>query len=419
MAETNHILTVSRLAALLKETVEDNFVSVWVEGEVSNLTTASSGHCYFSLKDDRAQIRGVLFRPQARLLRFRPENGLKVLVVGRVSLYPQRGELQLIVETMEPAGVGRLHIAFGQLKTKLEAEGLFSPERKRPLPPYPRTIAVVTSPTGAAIHDILQVLRRRAAGIRVVLCPTRVQGEGAAAEIAEAIGHVNRFGGVDVLIVGRGGGSLEDLWAFNEEAVARAIAASAIPVIAAVGHEVDITIADLVADLRAPTPSAAAELVVRSRLELERHVDQLVLRLGGQLRGRLAQLEEKLAGLRQRLRSPRQQLAMWQRQKTDLERRLAQGVFGALRAAGERLQATSGRLDALSPLRTLARGYAIVFRDQTGETVQDAACLADKDRLRIRFHRGEVLATVTARRPAAPRVKAGKTLTPLGGDGDN
>ncbi|HKK01463.1 MAG TPA: exodeoxyribonuclease VII large subunit, partial [Desulfuromonadales bacterium] len=284
MAKTNHILTVSRLIGLLKETVEDNFVSIWVEGEISNLTTAASGHCYFSLKDERAQIRGVLFRPQVRMLRFQPENGLKVLVIGRVSLYPQRGELQLVVETMEPAGIGRLHIAFGQLKAKLEAEGLFASERKRALPSYPRTIAVVTSPKGAAIHDILQVLRRRAAGIRVILCPARVQGEGAAAEIAEAIGHANRIGDVDVLIVGRGGGSLEDLWAFNEEKVARAIAASSVPVIAAVGHEVDVTIADLVADLRAPTPSAAAELVVRSRLELERHVDQLVLRLGGQLR---------------------------------------------------------------------------------------------------------------------------------------
>ena len=408
MTTPYHILTVSRLAALLKEMVEDNFVAVWVEGEISNLTVAASGHCYFSLKDPQAQIRGVLFRPQARLLRFRPENGLKVLVAGRVSLYPQRGELQLVVETMEPAGIGRLHVAFGQLKANLEAEGLFAPERKRPLPPYPRTIAVVTSPSGAAIHDILQVLRRRAPGIRVLLCPTRVQGEGAATEIASAIGDANRFGGVDVLIVGRGGGSLEDLWAFNEEEVARAIAASAVPVIAAVGHEVDVTIADLVADLRAPTPSAAAEQVVRSRLELERHVDQLVLRLAGQLRGRLAKLEEKVEGLWRRLRTPRQQLAMWQERLSGLERRLRQGVPGVLRETWGSLKTAAARLDSLSPLRTLAPGSAIGLRDRTGETVRDGSILAEKDDLRIRFHRGEALATVTSLRTGEPPVEEWK-----------
>ncbi|BCR05755.1 exodeoxyribonuclease 7 large subunit [Desulfuromonas versatilis] len=394
MPVSGSALSVSRLVALLKEVVEENFVQVLVEGEISNFATPASGHHYFTLKDQGAQLRAVMFRTQNRLLPYRPENGMQVVCSGRVSVYSQRGEIQLVVETMEPLGAGSLQVAFEQLKARLSAEGLFAAERKRPLPAFPRTIGVVTSATGAAIHDILNVLKRRAAGVRVLLFPVRVQGEGAAAEIAGAIAALNRQGQADVLIVGRGGGSLEDLWAFNEEPVARAIHASRIPVISAVGHEVDFTIADFVADLRAPTPSAAAELVVKSRLELEGHLDHLVMRLAGQMQGRLGLLRERVDGLARRLRSPRQELARMDQRWLELERRLRQAMAGGLRERGLRLGAAAARLDALSPLRTLNRGYAIVFDEKTGAAVRDSASLVPGGRLRIRLARGQLRARV-------------------------
>lgn len=394
MADPRQILTVSRLTALIKEVVEENFVQVLVEGELSNFAAPSSGHYYFSLKDEKAQIRAVMFRPQNRLLPFRPDTGMRVVCSGRVSLYDQRSEIQLVVETLEPKGVGSLQVAFEQLKSKLAAEGLFAEGRKRPLPPFPKTVGVVTSPTGAAIHDILHVLRRRHAGVRVMLRPVRVQGEGAAMEIAEAIADLNRFREVDVLIVGRGGGSLEDLWAFNEECVARAIYASATPVIAAVGHEVDYSIADFVADLRAPTPSAAAEMVVKSRLELEGHLDHLILRLAGQMRGRLDLLREKVEGLARRLQSPAQRLDLCRHRLEDLERRLHRAMGTALKGGDSRVATLAGRLDDLSPLRILARGYAIALDEKTGLAVRDAGMLAPGDRLRVRFARGSVRAAV-------------------------
>lgn len=388
------ILTVTRLAALLKDVVEENFTQVLVEGEISNFTVPASGHFYFSLKDEGAQMRAVMFRSQARLLAFRPENGMRVVLSGRVSLYAQRGEVQLVVDTIEPRGVGSLQVAYEQLKKKLAAEGLFADERKRPLPVFPRTVGVVTSATGAAIHDIINVLRRRCAGVRLLLRPVRVQGDGAAAEIAEAIADHNRLGAADVLIVGRGGGSLEDLWAFNEEVVARAIHSSAIPVISAVGHEVDTTIADFVADLRAPTPSAAAELVAKSRLELEGHLDHLTQRLAGQMQSRLDLLGERVQGLRRRLRSPRQQLQLWQQRQADLARRLERAMDRRQQDAQGRLATAAGRLDLLSPLRTLERGYSIVFSEKTGKAVLDATTLDAGDRLQLRFARGRAVATV-------------------------
>ncbi|HAD04424.1 MAG: exodeoxyribonuclease VII large subunit [Desulfuromonadales bacterium GWD2_61_12] len=398
MSETSDYLSVSRLNALLREMVEDNFVDVWVEGEISNFALPASGHFYFSLKDDTAQIKGVMFRPQNRILPFRPENGLQVVCRGRVTLYAQRGELQLVVEAMEPKGVGGLQLAFEQLKARLAAEGLFAPERKRPLPAFPRTVGVVTSASGAAIHDILTVLRQRAPGLRVLLAPVRVQGDGAAAEIAVAITNLNRSGLVDVMIVGRGGGSLEDLWAFNEESVARAIHASAIPVVAAVGHEIDVTIADFVADLRAPTPTAAAELLVRRRLEQETHFDNLLLRLASVMRGRLLLLEQQIVGLTRRLRSPQEELA-WRRQRLgDLDTRLQQGMWRRLERARATLDGYGGRLDALSPLRTLSRGYAVVFAEPSHKVVPEAAGLAAGDRIRIRFQDGSVQALVASGR---------------------
>lgn len=383
-------VSVSRLVALLREVVEDNFVQVLVEGEISNFSVPASGHFYFSLKDEQSQLRAVMFRPQNRLLRFRPENGLKVVCCGRVTLYPQRGELQLVVESLEPLGLGGLQLAFEQLKTRLAAEGLFAPQRKRPLPYFPETVGVVTSATGAAIHDILQVLRRRGPGVRVLLVPVKVQGEGAAEEIAAAIADLNRHGEADVLIIGRGGGSLEDLWAFNEEVVARAIHASALPVIAAVGHEVDVSIADLVADLRAPTPSAAAEMVVKSRLELEGHIDHLILRLTAGVRRDLALLGERVAGLRRRLRSPKQELQLRQERLGQFATRLEQAIQRLLAQRRERQHALLSTLDALSPLRTLARGYAIAYRERDTSVVQRGTDVSVGERVLLQLAHGRL-----------------------------
>jgi len=392
MADT--VLTVSRLILLLQEVLEENFMRVAVEGEISNFAVPASGHFYLTLKDERSQIRSVMFRPQNRLLRFRPENGMEVVCTGHVTIYPQRGEVQLVVDTMEPTGVGGLQVAFEQLKNRLAAEGLFDEAGKKAIPPFPSTIGVVTSATGAAIHDILNVLRRRSSGVRVLLRPVRVQGEGSAEEIASAIADLNRHAEADVLIVGRGGGSLEDLWAFNEEIVARAIAASGIPVISAVGHEVDYTISDFVADLRAPTPSAAAEMVVRSRLELEGHLDHLILRLHGQMRGRLELLSERVEGLSVRLKRPFREMNLWIRCEEELRRRLENAMLQIVKEKGGQLALAAGRLDALSPLRTLDRGYAVVLSSVTGETVRDAAVLKAGDTIDIRLSRGRLRASV-------------------------
>ncbi len=267
-----HVWRVSELTLRLCDVLEAEFPDVWVEGEISNFRAAQSGHLYFTLKDEKAQIRCVCFRDQVRGLRFRPEDGLKVTVRGGISVYESRGEYQIYVSHVEPVGLGALQLAFEQLKKKLEAEGLFDAERKKPLPALPRRIGIVSSPQGAAIRDIVRVLRRRFPNLHVMLFPVKVQGDGAAGEIVRAIRHFNRAQMVDVMIVARGGGSLEDLWAFNEEIVARAIAASEIPIITGIGHETDTTIADFAADLRAPTPSAAAEIVVRTRAEFEKHI---------------------------------------------------------------------------------------------------------------------------------------------------
>jgi len=394
MAEVSAVLSVSRLVSLLQEVIEDNFVSVFVEGEISNFAIPASGHFYFTLKDDRSQIRSVMFRPQNRLLPFRPANGMKVVCRGRVSLYPQRGEVQLIVESMEPSGIGSLQLAYEQLRERLSAEGLFDEALKRQLPPHPVTIGVVTSATGAAIHDILNVLERRSAGVRVLLRPVRVQGEGAAAEIASGIADLNRHGEAEVLIVGRGGGSLEDLWAFNEEIVVKAIRASIIPVISAVGHETDVTLADFAADLRAPTPSAAAEMVVRSRLEIERHLDHLIMRLCGQMRGSLDLLAEKVAGLQRRLKGPLREIVLLKQREESFRHRLHAAMEGYLDREESRLALAAGRLDALSPLRTLQRGYAVAVTEKTGKAVRDASEIAKGDLLDLRFYRGRAKAIV-------------------------
>jgi len=373
------VLTVSEITRLVRDLIEENFSGVWVAGEVSNLRAPASGHLYFTLKDESAQLRCVMFRGNAEALKFKLEDGLAVVAGGRISVYERRGDYQLIAEELEPAGMGALALAFEQLKTRLAAEGLFAPERKRPLPKLPRTIGVVTSATGAAIRDILNVLARRAAGLTVYLYPAKVQGEGAAEEIAAA---VRAFSGrlvalhpgegyprpvePEVLIVGRGGGSIEDLWAFNEEVVARAIAASEIPVISAVGHEIDFTIADFVADLRAPTPSAAAELVVAEREGLLERV--------GALGARLERFPQELLQLAQRV--------------DDAGSGLGRSLDGALDAARRDVEGMAGRLTALSPLAVLSRGYAVVRKLPGMETVRDAGSLAVGEAVSVRVAKG-------------------------------
>lgn len=393
---SGQIITVTTLIHLLQDLVEENFVDVLVQGELASISRPASGHYYFTLKDSKTQLRCAMFRSHARALCFGLEEGMEVICRGRVSVYPQRGDLQLIVEGVEPVGVGSLQLAFEQLQQKLAAEGLFDEVRKRPLPEYPATIGVVTSATGAAIHDILTVLRRRSAGVKVLLRPVRVQGVGAAEEISEAIDDLNQDGRSEILIVGRGGGSREDLWAFNEEVVARAIVASQLPVISAVGHEIDISISDLVADLRAATPSAAAEMVVQNRLELERHLDQLVLRLGQQMRSRLDLLQSRLQGLEMRLKAPLEQVRIQRLRLEQLQLRMQQALVLSVNQRKERLSVLCGRLDALSPLAVLSRGYAIVRCPETGVIVRDEQQVVVDDLLEIKLGKGELLAKVVS-----------------------
>ena len=428
------ILTVSRLTALLRGVLEENFEQLWLQGEVSNLSYPSSGHCYFTLKDPGAQIRCVMFKSAAKNLKFRLTDGMKLITRGRISVYDQRGEYQLICEYAEPDGIGALQTAFVQLKEKLALEGLFAEAHKISLPRFPRTIGVITSPTGAAIHDILHILKRRFASLNVLLCPVRVQGDGSAVEIARAIDEMNRLDEVDVLIVGRGGGSLEDLWAFNEEVVARAVYRSEIPVISAVGHETDWTICDFVADLRAPTPSAAAELVIASREELRDRIEALSGRMRRSIQALLVNHIGRLDSLRRALHDPRTMLGHMVQRTDDLTGRLELAlsvavsrrrarldrlqdalqhndpqhtinafrqriVFLTMRSEGLLVQRLDGfkqgfydkavRLEVLSPLKTLARGYAIATRDNARSVVTDAASLTIGDHLRVQFHLGE------------------------------
>ena len=392
MFEANMKVSVSGLVNLLREVVESNFVDVLVEGEISNFSAPASGHWYFSLKDDRAQLRAVMFRGRNRLVDVLPKDGQQVVCQGSVGIYTARGEMQLVVDSLTAGGVGDLQQAFEAMKLKLASEGLFAIERKRSLPPFPACIGVVTSATGAAIHDILNVIRRRAPGLRILLRPVRVQGDGAALEIAEAIQEFNQFGTADVLIVGRGGGSLEDLWAFNEEVLARAIVASQIPVISAVGHEVDVTIADLAADARAATPSAAAEMVAKSRLELETHLDHLIMRLQSQLGQRVAMVGQRLEGLEGRLR---QSMKNWISRKDLLDhlvQRLVIAMRGELRRHSDCLARLVGQLQALSPLDQLARGYVIASREKDGNVLQRADELTADDEFWLRFADGLVKA---------------------------
>jgi exodeoxyribonuclease VII large subunit len=392
--EARRFLTVSDLTELIRGTLESQLDALWVRGEISNFRMPPSGHLYFTLKDDKSQIAAVMFRRQGAMLRFTPENGMAVLCFGRVSLYTVRGDLQLYVDDMEPLGQGALALAFEQLKQKLAAEGLFAPERKRELPFLPVSIGIVTSDKGAALHDMLRIIRDRYPDRRVVIRPVKVQGEGAAREIATGIAELNQNGAVDVIIVGRGGGSLEDLWAFNEEAVARAIYASTAPVISAVGHEIDFTIADFVADVRAPTPTAAAEMVLPLKADLVEQVRLLEGQLGKNIKLKLDSLREASAGLAKRLADPRRKLRENQQLLDEVSVALLRRFQDRLRQLKDHLARGSGRLEALSPLAVLERGYSITHKLPTEEIVKDAGSLATGDRLRITFARGKALCRV-------------------------
>jgi exodeoxyribonuclease VII large subunit len=452
-APERRVWTVRALVSAVRSHVEREYSDCWVEGEISNLRIPDSGHLYFTLKEEAAQIRVVMFRSSARLLRFRPENGLHVTVRGRITVYEDRGELQISAEFMEPKGAGALQLAFEQLKARLQAEGLFDEARKKALPALPQRIGIITSPQGAALRDILNILARRHRSANILIYPAQVQGDSAAGEVIAGLRHFNnevrRGGGVEVIIIARGGGSAEDLACFNQEGLARTVADSKIPVISAIGHETDFTIVDFVADLRAPTPSAAAELVIRSRQDIEAQTEDLYRRLERALRYRLliarqslteraqhgafARMMDGIHRRQQKLDEQRFRLETAERaileryhrrcelvtatvRHYDARRRLAsvrQGLEAHVanlaaathtrllhsRAALERQTAS---LEALSPVAILNRGYALVF-DANGQLVKDAAQLAAGNEMSARLARGEVRARVTAVKPGEPQ----------------
>jgi len=437
---TRKAWTVSELTAKIRDLLAKNFTDITVQGEISNCREAQSGHIYFTLRDDRAQVRCVFFKQQQRGIKFRPEDGLQMTVRGSLSVYETRGEYQIYVENLEPIGLGALQLAFEQLKKRLEAEGLFDSARKKPLPLLPSRIGIITSPRGAAVRDVVRILTRRFPNVHLTVYPVRVQGEGSAEEIVKALKLFNTRKIVDVLIVARGGGSMEDLWAFNEEIVARAIFASEIPVISGVGHETDFTIADFVADVRASTPSAAAELVVQTRAQFDKHIADLRETLAGLVRYRLLELSRRVHELsaRRGFRRPLDLLRQ-QRQRADemtsrlalglrarlvqsrkrftaahlriasfdfrvkiaafrlrLERRAAElgvRIERLLRAKRNRLEKLALQLQERSPLRVLERGYAIAT-DAAGNLLRDAAQVALDDAVTIQLHRGRLTTEV-------------------------
>jgi exodeoxyribonuclease VII large subunit len=389
-----HILTVTQLTYQIKGLLEGNFPDVWVEGEISNLTVPQSGHAYFTLKDEQSQVRAVLFRSSQRFLKFTLQHGIQVICRGRVSVYEPRGEYQFIVDYIEPKGVGALQLAFEQLKAKLEKEGLFDLDRKKPLPLLPQRIGLVTSPTGAAIRDMLRVIKRRHPKMQILIYPVPVQGTDAAPAIVEAIRYFNRERNVDVMIVGRGGGSLEDLWAFNEETVARAIYASKIPVVSAVGHETDYTVADFVSDLRAPTPSAGAELVVKTEESFREAVRSLESGLITSIRRRLELTRSSLRGFTRLLGDPRRVLEQYSQRVDELAGRLATGLRHTLRRDRALLTALAAGLDHLNPLGILSRGYSITKKLPAGIILKDASGIKPGDMISTKLYQGQIVSRV-------------------------
>ena len=439
-APPNRILTVSELTGLLRTSIEEQFSDIWLEGELSNLRAPGSGHVYCTLKDKTSQIRAVLFRSTAVRLRFALQEGLQVIVRGRLTVYEPRGEYQIVLDTVEPKGIGALQLAFEQLKERLATEGLFDQDRKKSIPAFPRTVGVVTSLTGAAIRDILAVLRRRWPTLHILIAPVQVQGESAGRQIAEALAALNELGSVDVIIVGRGGGSLEDLWSFNEEIVVRAIAASHVPVVSAVGHEIDVTLADFVADLRAPTPSAAAEAVVPVLAEIVERLRELKVRLGQvmlrhcaferqrldagirgvtDVRFRLQEAAQRTDDMVDRLREMVQQLLTAGRERVHgVQRDLSglnpilaikqglatvpqfskrlEGQMGVMLAQHRhRIHATLAQLNTLSPLAILGRGYSILQTVPAGQILHRANDVGVGQELEAQLASGRLSCTVT------------------------
>jgi exodeoxyribonuclease VII large subunit len=400
------VLSVSELTGLVKDLIEGSFPVVWVAGEIADLSRPQSGHCYLTLKDAGAQLPAAIWRSTAGRVRFQLHDGLEVICRGHLEVYAPRGRYQLIVEEIQPRGIGALDLALRQLRDRLAREGLFDTARKRPLPRFPRRIAVVTSPTGAALRDFLEVLRRRWRGVDVLVVPSRVQGEGAAEEIAAAVALANRLTvPIDCLVVTRGGGSLEDLWAFNEEVVVRAICASRIPVVSGVGHEIDVTLSDLAADVRALTPSDAAARVVPAAEEIERQLQQFDERLTGAVRWRLVAARrrwETLAGHRA-LARPLAWVHDLARRVDELESRLLRSVRQCLRHARQAADALAGRLDSLSPLAVLGRGYSLTQRVLDGRIVRDAGELSIGEAIRTRFAKGQAISRVERTEDGRPR----------------
>ena len=441
MNQEREVYTVSELTRAIKFVLEEDFPEVWVEGEISNFRVPNSGHAYFTLKDKDSQLKVVLFKLNKRLLKFEPEDGLSCIVRGRISVYEPRGEYQLIAEDMEPKGIGALQLAFEQLKEKLFKEGLFDEAHKIPIPQFPQKIAIVTSPTGAAIRDMLRIIDRRFSNVHIIIYPVKVQGEGASAEIARAVKELNALPDIDVMIVGRGGGSIEDLWAFNEEIVARAIYDSKIPVISAVGHEIDYTIADFVADLRAPTPSAAAELVVRVRKEVVQNIIGLEKRLINSIQNMVDILKSDLTGLQERrvLKSPldkiyelqqkiddiglrvrRSPLLIYEKftektfhlsrslfilnpivrierikeMLTELNKGLETTIDHRMEIFDKRVKGILGKLDALSPLAVMERGYSICRRMPDMKIIKNSTEVEKGGQVNVRLHKGELICRV-------------------------
>jgi len=393
---TEKFFTVSEITRQIRTSLEYKFSDISILGEISNVRKPSSGHIYLTLKDKNSQLQAVVFRNVANKIKFELKDGMEVITFGSVTVYESRGQYQLIINKVEPKGVGALQLAFQQLKEKLGKEGLFDQTHKKPIPFIPQKIGIVTSPTGAAIKDILNIIDRRFANVEILIYPVKVQGEGAAQEIAEAITELNTLTDIDVIIAGRGGGSLEDLWAFNEEIVARSIYNSRIPIISAVGHEIDITIADLVADKRALTPSEAGELVVPRKDLLLDMLEKLETRLLQSLTGKLRLSKDKLVRIANSyaMRQPFDRLRRWQQRLDEFAQRLKLNITHALNNEREKLSGIAGKLESLSPLNVLKRGYTITTRLENNKSLREVKGLNKEDKIKTSFSKGSVISKI-------------------------
>ncbi len=393
---SRQVYTVTQITQKIKLILDTNFPGVWVEGEVSNFRQPTSGHIYFTLKDNFSQLRAVIFKNINMGLRFELRDGLSVICFGKVSVYQRDGLYQLYVERIEPKGIGALQLAFQQLKERLAKEGLFDLAHKRPIPFLPKRIGIITSPTGAVIRDMLNIIDRRFKDVEIIINPVRVQGEGAAEDIAQAIKELNLLGDIDTIILARGGGSLEDLWEFNEEIVARAIYNSKIPIISAVGHEIDWTISDFVADLRAPTPSVAAEMVLPKKEDLAGRIDQFLIRLKNTLLNKITFLRRHLNALKESyyLQAPKDLILQYQQRVDDLIRRLTTQIVYNLELQGSDLKSKIGKLEALSPLNILSRGYSITLKLPKRLIIKDVKVLKEADKVETKLWKGSFISKV-------------------------